>query len=387
MVILLRVGIFIPTLNVCGGAEYVAIAMANALARQSYEVVLFTNEPVNHYQIRNFLGVSLNPSIKCIVFPSLARPYYLLDFYQTIFRSYIFRLKCDLWIDVYSRRIFPWTNITYIHFPFSRSQWYRPKFPYLRRPRFMQAAILPYVIFEKKLVRDDGKLILANSQYTAEEIRTFLGKKAEVLYPPVQSTCFESKTEKLVKKPRKDLVVTVSRYSLPKQLEMIPYIASFTRSSVEFALIGRVYDNDTLRTLISLQRLTKKLGLTDRIKFFTNISRGNLKEILKSAKVYLHTMVGEHFGISIVEAMAMGCISIVHDSGGPREFVPDNLRYKTVKEAAEKIEKEICGWTPQKANEMIEIAQRFKEENFSKKFIDFFNQYKTTFENNLKYKI
>lgn len=372
----MRVGVFIPTLNVYGGAEYVAVTIANTLARNYHKVILFTNKKISQQEMQKFLGKSLNPSIKCIVKHSLARPYYLLDFYQTIFRSYIFKLKCDMWIDVYSRRIFPWTNISYIHFPFSRSQWYRPKFPYLKSRRIIQVSALPYIIFEKNLVSEKGKLILANSRYTAEEIRTFLGKRAEILYPPIPPVYFSNNLENLAEKQRKNLVVTISRFSPPKRLEKIPYIASLIGSDIKFTIIGRVYDSDTLKTLISLQKLTKKLGLTDRVKFFTNISESEMKEILRSAKVYLHTMVGEHFGISIVQAMAMGCIPVVHDSGGPKEFVPEYLRYRTIHEAAEKIKKEISKWTPQRAMEMIKIAERFKEENFSKKFIELFNHYK-----------
>ncbi len=47
-------------------------------------------------------------------------------------------------------------------------------------------------------------------------------------------------------------------------------------------------------------------------------------------------MEGEHFGISIVEAMALGCLPIVHDSGGMREFVPAQYRYTSIEQAAEK---------------------------------------------------
>lgn len=43
-----------------------------------------------------------------------------------------------------------------------------------------------------------------------------------------------------------------------------------------------------------------------------------MKLILKSAKVYLHTTMEEHFGTSIVEAMAMGWIRIVHNSRGSK---------------------------------------------------------------------
>ncbi len=78
------------------------------------------------------------------------------------------------------------------------------------------------------------------------------------------------------------------------------------------------------------------MGLTDRVKFYPNASAEQKADLLKRAKLYLHTMEGEHFGISIVEAMAMGCLPIVHDSGGMKEFVPAQFRYLNVEQAAEK---------------------------------------------------
>ena len=100
-----------------------------------------------------------------------------------------------------------------------------------------------------------------------------------------------------------------------------------------------------------------------------------MEKILKNAKIYLHTRVNEHFGISVVEAMAMGCVPIVHDSGGTREFVPKNFRYRTIYEAAAKITKELSGWSSRKAIEWAKAADKFKEENFSKDFMQLFNQY------------
>ena len=64
------------------------------------------------------------------------------------------------------------------------------------------------------------------------------------------------------------------------------------------------------------------------------------------SKVYLHTYVNEAFGISIVEAIAAGCVLIVHNSGGPREFVTEHLRYETTQEAVKAIEKAVDQWSP-----------------------------------------
>jgi glycosyltransferase involved in cell wall biosynthesis len=273
---------------------------------------------------------------------------------------------------VYSNCVFPWTNISYIHFPFLNHYYYKPQFPYLKSRHLVPVGGLPYVFFEKNFANYNGKLILANSHYTADEIRRFSGKKAEVLYPPVPSIIFNNNPETLTKNQRKNLVVTISRFGPGKELEKIPYIASLTEKNIQFAIIGRVHYRDTL---LSLQKITKKLGLIDRVKFFPDASRMEMKQILKNAKIYLHTTIGEHFGISIVEAMAMGCIPIVHDSGGAREFVPKDFRYRTIHEAAVKIIKEVYGWSPRKAIKIVKIAEKFKEENFSNEFMKLFKRY------------
>jgi glycosyltransferase involved in cell wall biosynthesis len=367
----LKIGIFCPTFNVYGGGEFVAATIANTLAQNNYDVILFTNEEINQQEIEKFFGQRLNPSIKAIVKPSIVQPRGLLDFCQTIFRSYFFRLKCDMWVDVYSNCLFPWTNISYVHFPLLNHYFYKQRFPYLKSRHIREVGALPHVIFEKHLINDEEKLVLANSQYTADEIRKYSGKKATVLYPPVSSTYFGNNPKNLLKKQRKNVVVTISRFGYTKGLEKIPFIALLT-PDIQFALIGRVHNKNAL---ISLQKLTKKLGLKERVKFFPDISRSKMQKILENAKIYLHTMIGEHFGISIVEAMAMGCTPIVHNSGGPKEFVPEYLRYNSIYEAAATIMKEIYEWSPEKALKIVKIAEKFKEENFSKEFIKLFEEY------------
>jgi alpha-1,2-mannosyltransferase len=38
-------------------------------------------------------------------------------------------------------------------------------------------------------------------------------------------------------------------------------------------------------------------------------------------KVAIHTMKHEHFGISVVELMSSGIITIAHNSAGPKEDI------------------------------------------------------------------
>jgi glycosyltransferase involved in cell wall biosynthesis len=46
-------------------------------------------------------------------------------------------------------------------------------------------------------------------------------------------------------------------------------------------------------------------------------------------------MIGEHFGMSVLEAMAAGLIPVVPNEGGLIEFVPQEYQFNTIEQAAE----------------------------------------------------
>jgi glycosyltransferase involved in cell wall biosynthesis len=366
-----KIGVFCPTLNVYGGGEFVAIAIANTLAHKNHDVVLFSSDKINPTAIKNYFGETLHPKIQTLKQPTNFTPRGLGDFYQTIIHSYIAKNKCSTFIDAFSNCVYPWTQISYIHFPYLNRFAFNSTFPYLNRPRINQAGTLPHIILEKNLIDYDKHLVLANSHYTAKEIQRYSHKTAEVLYPPFPSTVAELGKE-ATKNLDENLVVTVSRLDSNKLLERIPKIAAQTSSDIKFAVIGRLCSQPTLNYL---EGLVKKSHLEDRVKFYPNASAQQKVELLKEAKIYLHTMEGEHFGISIVEAMAFGCVPIVHDSGGMREFVPAQNRYTTIEQAAQKITSEIADWSPKKCDESTAVASKFSLQSFSEHFMDYFNEY------------
>ena len=366
-----KIGVFCPSLNFYGGGEFVAIAIANTLAQNHHNVVLFTNKKVNPNGIKEFYGENLHPSIQTIEQPARFNSRGLANFYQTLFHSYIAKSKCNMFIDTFTNCVFPWTGVSYIHFPFLNQYAFSKRFPYLGSPHLLQVGTLPHVLLEKNLVSYNKKLVLANSHYTAEEIKKYSDKTVEVLYPPFASS-ISAIGKNTIKNPQENLVVTTSRFEPNKRLERIPAIASQTSQNVKFAVIGRLYNKETLT---ALQNQVKKLNLSERVRFFPDAPAEKKIELLKNAKIYLHTMVGEHFGISIVEAMALGCIPIVHNSGGMREFVPKKYRYETLQEAADKIDLEIQNWSPEKSGEMQNISGNFSYSNFSKRFMELFSKH------------
>ena len=70
-----------------------------------------------------------------------------------------------------------------------------------------------------------------------------------------------------------------------------------------------------------------------------NASNEELIDSMSKSMIYLHTMFGEHFGVSIIEAMAAGLVPIVPAYGGCSEIVPADHQYDTLEEAADHIAK------------------------------------------------
>ena len=48
-------------------------------------------------------------------------------------------------------------------------------------------------------------------------------------------------------------------------------------------------------------------------------------------------MEREHFGIAPIEGLASGCITLVHNSGGMKEFIPEEFRWESYDDLKEKI--------------------------------------------------
>jgi glycosyltransferase involved in cell wall biosynthesis len=364
----MRIGIFHPPLDLYGGAEVVAVATANALANSDFDVTLYVNRMIDQKRIKEMVGEALSSSIKLVINPIFLQPRGLLHFYENATRTFAFNSKCDILFDTYSNCIFPWTNIAYIHFPYINNFEFSENFPYLKNPRFRQALTLPYAAYAKEVERYQGKLLLTNSHFTARVIKESLGANSKVLYPPVSDVFFNNGDIS----SRENLVVTVARFGQGKGVELVPNIAFNTPENVKFLMIGLAHDNIVLK---NVKNKIEKLNLQKRITLITNASREDITGYLSKAKVYLHTTKTEHFGISIAEAMAKGCIPVVHNSGGAPEFVPNSYRYDDLPKASQIVTDAIEHWTPEKSEKIKKMAMRFSQSSYSGYLVNFLNEY------------
>jgi glycosyltransferase involved in cell wall biosynthesis len=113
------------------------------------------------------------------------------------------------------------------------------------------------------------------------------------------------------------------------------------------------------------------------IELLRDIEFSKLIEIYRKSKIYIHAMKNEHFGMSIIEAMAAGLVPIVHRSGGPWEDILKGLqghygfsyssKSEAIKYIIELLENEEVRYEIVKRN-IKYVINEFSDKMFKKKF-------------------
>ena len=214
-------------------------------------------------------------------------------------------------------------NIAYVHFPEIHFDYARGK---LKRKLYLW-------LFKRWVEQGIGKLdlVLCNSNYTKEAIMRYWSnygtKDPIVVYPPVDLAKFWCDKSFLNRKKR---IVYVARFIAAKRHEIMKRLAS-DLPNYEFLSVGGLIDAEKTW----FDGLIKNMPPNYSVK--ANLPGNELRKILHDSCIYIHLMEGEHFGIAPVEGLASGCITIVHDSGGMREFIPEDYRWITYKDLKSKI--------------------------------------------------
>jgi glycosyltransferase involved in cell wall biosynthesis len=252
--------------------------------------------------------------------------------------------------------------VTYCHFPSAKYHIDSENLEYLRDIRvagFTQIYDMDYaknkiaVIFDLatkrklrryfKFLRDrydnlmKNTLVLTNSEYSRKTILNAFNVDAKILYPPVDVSSFREAA--LDSNQREDIIIVISRIAPDKQIENAIEVARMMRSrgiGKGMIIAGNLhrYDHQYYQ---QLKNMIADYDLPDYISLQTNISFNKLLQLMQWAKVYFHPRIDEHFGISIVEAMASGLVPVVSNIGGHIEFVPSKYHFQTLGHAADLI--------------------------------------------------
>jgi len=299
-----------PSLNARGGSERVCLTIIEGLRERGYNVTLGTFEKTNWKSVKEFFGEVTKPDIEFIHSRCFGASAYgeLLNFHTLL--SHLLSKKYETIIISCTS---PW-----FYCPIAEKTIVYMIPPVNYRYGLRRAYLTPYILIQSMLLkRVKNKIILTNSSFSSRVIKNVYGLNSKVIYPPVDIEKFPSSSNK------EDLVISIGRFNPFKRYEIL--IRAFSKvNKGKCIIIGSIYDNVALRYLRKLKRLIEDLKLSKRVKLVINCPVDTLRQILSKAKLYVHCTFFEHFGISIVEAMACGCVPIVHRSGGP---YTDIVRY------------------------------------------------------------
>ena len=183
--------------------------------------------------------------------------------------------------------------------------------PLISSSKYLTKSKLYYYQAFSKIYGITGRIsdvVLVNSSWTNQHIAEIWRKNTEIVYPP----CDTSQLLHFPLENRKKIVVSIGQFRPEKnhhfQLEIW---ADFLRTHMEhrdakLIMIGGVRKNtNDCELVVRLRDKVKELSLEDNVQIIENASFSSLMAYLCMAKVGIHTMKNEHFGISIIEYMVM----------------------------------------------------------------------------------
>ncbi|KAF9968975.1 asparagine-linked glycosylation protein [Actinomortierella ambigua] len=222
--------------------------------------------------------------------------------------------------------------------------------------------------------------VLVNSSWTKAHIDSLWGKKSHLVFPPCDTHSLSS----LPLKDRQRVVLSVSQFRPEKghglQLEAMaellkrhPEYRAGQAKAVQLVMLGSSRNADDEALIEKLKDQAKKLGIEDNVTFVVNAPFSELKNWLSKAKIGLHTMRDEHFGIGVVEFMSAGLIAVAHNSAGPKEDIVTPYKNQktgylatTAEEFADAID-QVLTEDEDKLHDMQLAARDAVEERFSEK--------------------
>lgn len=357
-----------------GGSERVTLEAIDTLVNRGWDVDLYLLADLKASDLADGFGrhANLHCRVRVTKVPAFRQNAYGLrrgGVYLDLARSVLDKRvgECDIFIDMVpflSSHFAPYLrfpDVVYWNLLPSDLGWMRNKNSVLERLYLVPLRTLARTFVHRwKRV----PLHIANSEFTKKAVIERLSRDLHpiVIYPPVDLPIWFEGSE--VAHSRSG-IASLSRFETWKRHDLQLKIAHET--GITLRMIGRAVRYDEV---VCLSRL-RDAARGNLVEFHVNESQKEAKRILTTSKVFLHTADGEPFGISIVEAIAAGCVPIVRNAGGASEIVPyEELRFDTLAEAEEKIRMALNGDYDNLLTKLRDHIRRFDRVEFQKRFAD-----------------
>ncbi|CAI2348575.1 unnamed protein product [Caenorhabditis sp. 36 PRJEB53466] len=174
-----------------------------------------------------------------------------------------------------------------------------------------------------------ANVVMVNGSWTQRHITSIWSRRdVSIVYPPCDVEAFmniESVAENLLEESKTVRILSVGQIRPEKnhklQIEVLHEVKKLLREmgyNVQLCIAGGCRNIEDEQRVESLKRLAEELDVTENLFWQLNVPYEDLISELSKALISVHTMHNEHFGISVVEAMAASTIIIANDSGGPK---------------------------------------------------------------------
>ena len=390
-----RAAIYDPYLDTLGGGERYCLTVAEILLKNNCKIDLFWSGDSNVIKKAeerfslDLKDVNLIPDI----FKNKPQKIDLLESKEDIYKySTQFFYSTNLWekMKLLFKRYQTTKKYDLIFFlndgsiPFLFGP--KRKFLHVQVPFIQQVSLLQqFSNFIKAKFIDK---VVCNSSFTSKFIPNNFKDKTFILYPPVDINKFSSV------KNKKNIILSVGRFdnvlNAKKQDVLIQAFQKLLDSckTKDWKLIlagGSLEDPEHNAYLKYLKEIAKNYP----IEFMINPKFADLCDLYSVSSIYWHAAgydvdenknpeKTEHFGITIVEAMASGLVPVVINKGGIPEIINDNdngFLWDSSEELIQKT-KELIN-SPEQRQKMsaaaIEFCQTFSKENFEKQLLMLIN--------------
>ncbi len=303
----MKIGIYDPYLDDCGGGEKYMLTIASCLS-SNHDVTVFWNTREDFENVATRFSLNLSKvKLGANVFgPSVS-------FLKRVLET----RKFDVIIVLSDGSI-----------PLSLS---KKLFLHIQRPIEGAGGGL-----KNKVKLSRVNKIFYNSYYTKSYIDRQLGVDGLVLYPPVELHPKHIKKENIILHVGRFRVVDATIGGVKDYKKQGVMIDAFKKMSKHFknwkfvlAVSVREEDENEFGEF-------KKNAKGVPIEFAINKTNNELWDYYSKAKIYWHASgfgenleehpeAAEHFGISTVEAMGAGVVPIVINAGGQKEIIEDNV--------------------------------------------------------------
>jgi len=169
-------------------------------------------------------------------------------------------------------------------------------------------------------------IFVVNSQFTKQAIDQEYSVNSTVIYPPIDTSLFTPGK-------KENIILYIGRFSRLTQRkghdQLIKSFKNLKLDNWKLILAGGMGVGSTDKDISNL----KKLAAGSNIEFVFNPTFSQIQNLCAKGKIFWSAsghsadkpIQTEHFGITVVEAMAAGAIPVITNLGGHKEIVEDKI--------------------------------------------------------------